>query len=156
MGNRALRKQASQILGLSIYKGSKLRKYTLLKARDLHRLINDASYNVGDIIYDCSGYNRKIAKKEIKIAKDINGHYVYDVEIIFDDNSYRCDCTWVHPALPKELVQNKILSWITFCKEEMSDWADTPFYREVQRRHENGEEFLDENGCVLPDVLKVG
>lgn len=156
MGNRALRKQLSKMLGRKLYSGPKLRTFKNLPAAYLRRRIEEASYSEGDIVMTCSGFNKKICEKKTDYIlfnhNVVISHNVFKFACSLDNN----DCNCVSPPISKQEALENITSWFSDVDEKSNySWLNMPFYKEVYRRFKNNEEILDENGCILSDLLKV-
>jgi hypothetical protein len=63
MGNRILRKNLGDLVG-KFYYGPRKIANTYFNANSLRDLTEQAKLKVGDVIYDCSGWNGRIAKIE--------------------------------------------------------------------------------------------
>lgn len=165
MGNKKLRRQLAKLTGGRIYFGHKLAAYKCLDAWKLRRLINDASVKPGDVLHDCVGFNRRVMRVD-KLWSDTSqfgggsgwnrtregAEYLHEMGIIFEGGFYRCPCSEAQPAVPRADSETWMLSWIRGHRASKTDWANGPYYDEVLRRLDAGEHYLDEDGCILPEL----
>jgi hypothetical protein len=169
MGNRALRKKLAEVFGSrTIYTGHKLASFKVLPANRLRRLIIDASVKPGDVIHDCTGFNRRVIEVKPEWApvsyhsrgrpegpRYIDGEFLRGIEIIFEGGNPRCECSSVEFAKSVADIEKWWFEWIQGMWASEHGWADSEFCKEVFRRLKAGEKICDEHGLCLPELDKL-
>lgn len=118
----------------------------------------------GDIINDCSGFNRVI--REVYPAHLFNrrdGWAIYDVDFTTEPHGGGCSLfhCGVQPQQSRDELEKYYLSWIEKQKEDLlkKGWINKEGMVLIDKRIQiikSGGHILDENGILLPEYDSVG
>lgn len=162
MGNRALRRQLSEMIGVRIYTGfSKIAALEYFPARKLRRLLVLASVRPGDLVQDCDGFNHRVTKVNLVWdngswkERNVKGRYLSDIQFEFEDGHVPCGCGADRTPSSVAEIEEFWSEWIPYQRHNGFGWADGPFYDEILRRLSSKESICDKDGIMLPELRKL-
>ncbi|MFA6049972.1 MAG: hypothetical protein WC761_02140 [Candidatus Paceibacterota bacterium] len=158
MGNRALRKAASEALGRRVYRGNRNVACRTLRARKLKRLINDGSFKPGAVVHDCDGFNHHVGEAVVlcisRPLPGINGTTVVrEVELVSaETGNVFCSCAPLTSGVvaTREVIEKWWVSWIDYQRSNGTGWASGAYYDAIKAALDRGEHLCDEDGVLLP------
>lgn len=129
---------------MKLYSGMTRRLFKKKVGKSYKLLIYSQTLKAGDLIFCCSGYNKRIKELVPCCSYFKNkGFYIYDFDVILEDDAR---CSLVHccePALSKEKI-------IAFWKSMYFMFAG--FHCILSERVRNGLEIVDEEGQLLKEL----
>lgn len=156
MGNKALRRELGQRLKElgwgKLYKGNRRTSYRFLRAAHMKNMLQALSYQKGDLVHDCDGFNHVVEEPIVEQFSRCNVWVAYVKRVVFDDGSESCGCSAPDPAYTQENIEAFFKAYLQDGELAANGWTGSLFDQELKKRLDAGEHIADERGLVLPEL----